>query len=195
MCCAVIEIIGGRVKYCYSKPQFIFVPNDTVPGQDEAAMLDFKKLQIPVDDINRLFSCFLEIDTDGSGEISLDEFYAFFKLKRSVFSDMAFGLMDEDKSGEIDFREFILTLWNFCSYDFKVRKAAREANATPNDDVTGSSSFAACFARRAAGPAAVSNVIHKSFFATRFARRRRSCAGSRSSSSTSTSRGSSRRRR
>jgi len=82
-------------------------------------MLDFKKLHLPVDDINRLFSQFLEIDTDGSGEISLDEFYAHFALKRSIFSDMAFSLMDEDKSGEIDFREFVLTLWNFCSYDFK----------------------------------------------------------------------------
>ncbi len=101
------------------KPSFIFVPNDTVPGQDEGAMLDFKKLNLRVDDINRLFTCFLEIDTDGSGEISLDEFYDHFKLNRSVFSDMCFSLMDEDKSGEIDFREFILTLWNFCSYDFK----------------------------------------------------------------------------
>lgn len=150
MCCAVIELVGGRIKYYYNKPQFIFVPNDTVPGQDEAAMLDFKKLQIPVDDINRLFSCFLEIDTDGSGEISLDEFYAHFKLKRSVFSDMAFGLMDEDKvrdicevpkrgsktlpydsssqSGEIDFREFILTLWNFCSYDFKEVRSGKQLN-------------------------------------------------------------------
>ena len=54
-----------------------------------------------------------------SGEISLDEFYDHFKLTRSIFSDMAFSLMDEDQSGEIDFREFILTLWNFCSYDFK----------------------------------------------------------------------------
>ncbi|GMI17626.1 hypothetical protein TrLO_g4447 [Triparma laevis f. longispina] len=119
MCCSVIEFVSGRARYHYYKPQFIFVPNDTVPGQDECAMLDFKKLQIPVDDINRLFGCFLEIDTDGSGEISLDEFYAHFELKRSIFSDMAFSLMDEDKSGEIDFREFILTLWNFCSYDFK----------------------------------------------------------------------------
>jgi Ca2+-binding EF-hand superfamily protein len=82
-------------------------------------MLDFKKLDLGSNDVNRLFSCFLEIDTDGSGEISLDEFYDHFKLPRSIFSDMAFSLMDEDKSGEIDFREFILTLWNYCSYDFK----------------------------------------------------------------------------
>ncbi|GMH62491.1 hypothetical protein TrRE_jg6128 [Triparma retinervis] len=119
MCCKVIEVLGGRAKYMYHKPAFIFVPNDTVPGQDDSAMLDFKRLQVSPDDINRLFSCFLEIDTDGSGEINLDEFYAHFKLSRSIFSDMAFSLMDEDKSGEIDFREFVLTLWNFCSYDFK----------------------------------------------------------------------------
>ena len=119
MCCKVIELLAGRAKYYAHKPAFIFVPNDTVPGQDDSAMLDFKKLDVSPDDINRLFSCFLEIDTDGSGEINLDEFYAHFKLKRSIFSDMAFSLMDEDKSGEIDFREFVLTLWNFCCYEFK----------------------------------------------------------------------------
>ena len=67
MCCNVIEALGGRARYYYHKPQFIFVPNDTVPGQDESAMLDFKKLRLSPDDINRLFSQFLEIDTDGSG--------------------------------------------------------------------------------------------------------------------------------
>jgi len=115
----LIEALEGRYRYYFVGPKFNFVPNDTVPGQDDSAMMDFKRLRLKQGDIDRLFSCFLEIDTDGSGEISLDEFYEHFKLPRTIFSDMAFTLMDEDKSGEIDFREFILTLWNFCSYDLK----------------------------------------------------------------------------
>ena len=102
-----------------SKPRFVFVPNQTVPGQDDSALEEFLKLNISADDINRLYTCFLEIDRDGSGEISLDEFYSHFRIQRSKFADMSFSLLDEDGSGEIDFREFILTLWNFCSFDFK----------------------------------------------------------------------------
>jgi len=116
---SMIEAAEGRYKYYFVPAKFNFVTNDTIPGQDEAALMDFKKLRLRSDDIDRLFSCFLEIDTDGSGEISLDEFYNHFELKRSIFSDMAFSMMDQDKSGEIDFREFVLTLWNFCGFDLK----------------------------------------------------------------------------
>jgi hypothetical protein len=27
--------------------------------------------------------------------------------------------MDEDQSGEIDFREFVVCIWNYCSFDLK----------------------------------------------------------------------------
>ena len=29
----------------------------------------------------------------------------------------AFSLFDEDKSGELDFREFVISLWNYCTFD------------------------------------------------------------------------------
>ena len=39
------------------------------------------------------------------GSISLDEFYKFTKIERTAFADRAFGILDEDQSGELDFHE------------------------------------------------------------------------------------------
>ena len=66
---------------------------------------------------------FIECDTDGSGEISLPEFYQYFGkdngIEQTIFTDKVFLIFDEDGSGEIDFREFVLACWNFASYDMK----------------------------------------------------------------------------
>ena len=36
-------------------------------------------------------------------------------LERTSFSQAIFQLMDEDRSGQIDFREFVIALWNYCT--------------------------------------------------------------------------------
>jgi len=46
MCCGLIVFIKARATYAFTKPAFTFVVNDTVPGQDDAAMIDFRKLNI-----------------------------------------------------------------------------------------------------------------------------------------------------
>ncbi|CAE7228529.1 CNB1 [Symbiodinium sp. KB8] len=73
------------------------------------------------------------MDKDGTGVVDLDEFYRFFKLERSPFADRVFSIMGEpfvasrrltnrendDASGEISFREFVVCLWNYLSLDIK----------------------------------------------------------------------------
>jgi Ca2+-binding EF-hand superfamily protein len=47
----------------------------------------------------------------GGGSISLDEFFAFFKgMKASPFGRRMFTIFDVDKSGEIDFKEFVMSV-------------------------------------------------------------------------------------
>jgi Ca2+-binding EF-hand superfamily protein len=38
-------------------------------------------------------------------------------MARTAFAETAFLLMDADGSGEIDFKEFVCSLWNYCSFD------------------------------------------------------------------------------
>ena len=68
------------------------------------------------------------MDTDYGGTISLDEFHVFMEVERTPFSDRAFGILDEDGSGELDFHEFIAGLWligsannhHLCRFGFDI---------------------------------------------------------------------------
>ena len=61
--------------------------------------------------LDEMYACFVEIDRDGTGVVDLDEFYRYFELERSPFADRVFGIMDEDASGDITFREFGMCVW------------------------------------------------------------------------------------
>jgi len=71
--------------------------------------------------IERLYEVFVQIDRDGSGEISIGEFFRYFSHKRrfpqkSKFSKRVFQIMDADASGELSFVEFVVALWNYCTF-------------------------------------------------------------------------------
>jgi len=50
-----------------------------------------------------------------TGRIDLHELLDYVELPNSSFARRTFKIFDDDNSGSIDFREFVLTLWNFCS--------------------------------------------------------------------------------
>lgn len=60
-----------------------------------------KALRLTDSDAQQLFDFFHKVDEDGSGEVSLLEFFDYLDLKRTKFAKRAFGLFDEDGSGEI----------------------------------------------------------------------------------------------
>lgn len=49
----------------------------------------------------------------------------YYALKPTKFSDRVFTFLDKDASGKLDFREYCLGIWNYCTYD--VRQMARVA--------------------------------------------------------------------
>lgn len=126
-----------------SKATKEFLANDTVVGQGRDAQATFDRIGIDKKTLDRYYELFLKVDKDESHEIDLDEFYRFFDIERSPFSDRIFSIMDEDgrcaalrrngpqprltrltrrspsrrRSGEIDFREFVVCLWNYLSFD------------------------------------------------------------------------------
>ncbi|ETW02772.1 hypothetical protein, variant 1 [Aphanomyces invadans] len=50
-----------------------------------------------------------------TGAINIFEFLDYFELTKTEFSKKTFKLMDKDGSGQVDFEEFVLSLWNFCT--------------------------------------------------------------------------------
>ena len=55
------------------------------------------------------------VDVDGSGTIEVAELLAFLDVEKTKFSKRIFCMFDEDNSGQIDFREFVLSCWNYCT--------------------------------------------------------------------------------
>lgn len=42
----------------------------------------------------------------------------FIDMDRTLFGQRAFQVMDEDGDGTIDFREFVISVWNYCTFMF-----------------------------------------------------------------------------
>lgn len=65
--------------------------------------------------VGQLYTVYEKMDQDHSGTISLWEMLEYLGLTRSKFTKRVFSIMDEDGSGEIDFREFVVAMWNYCT--------------------------------------------------------------------------------
>ena len=78
-------------------------------------MEQFTAMQLTKREIRTLWKVFVRVDVDGSGSIGLAELLAHIDLDRTRFTERIFSIFDEDGSGEIDFREFVLSLWNYCT--------------------------------------------------------------------------------
>lgn len=64
-------------------------------------------------DSKKLLYHFCLIDADQSGEISLNELMVCLDLTDTPFNRRVFAIFDEDNSGEIDFCEFVTSVWNY----------------------------------------------------------------------------------
>jgi hypothetical protein len=71
---------------------------------------DFSAVGISEEDIGKFYWIFCKIDTDGSQLIEILELLMFLDVERTRFTKRIFSIFDDDKSGKIDFREFVLSV-------------------------------------------------------------------------------------
>ena len=64
-----------------------------------------------------VFAAFIDIDDDNSGEVGVSEFHKWLGFPATKFSERVFGILDMDGSGQLDFREFMIGVWNWNTYD------------------------------------------------------------------------------
>ncbi|CAM9439632.1 unnamed protein product [Pylaiella littoralis] len=76
---------------------------------------DFEALQLSEEQVRLMWDEYCKIDEDKSGEISLWELFEALDMKQSKFTKRIFRIFDEDGSGSVDFREFVMSLWNYCT--------------------------------------------------------------------------------
>lgn len=78
-------------------------------------MREFRALALTEKAVEKFWKIYRKIDIDGSGSIEIKEMLVHFDVDRTKFTKRVFGIFDEDESGFIDLREFILALWNYCT--------------------------------------------------------------------------------
>lgn len=76
---------------------------------------EFEALQLRRREIKKLYELFKRVDVDNSGSIGLNELLTHMDVDKTQFTERVFSIFDEDGSGEVDFREFVLALWNYCT--------------------------------------------------------------------------------
>jgi serine/threonine-protein phosphatase 2B regulatory subunit len=52
---------------------------------------------------------------DNSGSIEILELFMYLDIDRTPFTKRSFSVFDSDGSGFIDFKEFVISLWNYCT--------------------------------------------------------------------------------
>lgn len=76
----------------------------------------FEALKFKPSEVLRLKQIFDTIDIDHSGSIGLKELLNHLDIEtNNKFSKRVFSIFDEDGSGQVDFREFVLSIWNYCT--------------------------------------------------------------------------------
>ncbi|CAE7457764.1 unnamed protein product [Symbiodinium microadriaticum] len=76
---------------------------------------EFEAIGLLQKEVGLLFEFFKLIDIDNSGSIMLLELTEFIELEESSFAKKAFRAFDLDKSKTIDFHEFVLAVWDYCT--------------------------------------------------------------------------------
>eukprot|EP00949_MAST-11_sp_MAST-11-sp1_P001084 g1084.t1 len=88
-----------------------------------------------------LFKEFYRMDKDGSRSLDFHEFAQYFLIEETAFSTRAFMVLDDDRSGELNFTKFAFAVWNFCTCDgirglptFAFKLYENGTGQIPNDD-------------------------------------------------------------
>ena len=75
----------------------------------------FVALQLTRPEIYKFYKRFQKYDMDKSGHINVVELLTLIDSERTHFTERVFKLFDQENTGRIDFREFLLSIWNYCT--------------------------------------------------------------------------------
>ena len=75
----------------------------------------FAAMKLSKSEVQRLYNIFRKVDMDGGGSVDIVELLTLLDIERTRFTEQIFVVFDSDGSGKIDFREFVLAIWNYCT--------------------------------------------------------------------------------
>lgn len=75
----------------------------------------FKALGLRYGEIRKLHKVFRNMDEDSDGLLSVGDILSILNIERTRFTERIFEVFDSRRTGVFDFREFVLSLWNYCT--------------------------------------------------------------------------------
>lgn len=75
----------------------------------------FAAMRLTKNEVIQLHKTFKKVDFDKSGSVDIVELLTLLCVERTRFTEQLFKVFDSDSSGKIDFREFVLSIWNYCT--------------------------------------------------------------------------------
>jgi len=64
-------------------------------------------------ELQKMLVRFRKLDTDGSGALSLEEFFKYPDIKENPLAKRVIDIFDEDGGGDVDFEEFVKVVFSF----------------------------------------------------------------------------------
>jgi hypothetical protein len=75
----------------------------------------FKAMKLQHGEVKTMFAIYNKVDSDRSGSIDVVELLTLLDIERTAFTERIFSAFDKDHTGKIDFYEFVVSLWKFCT--------------------------------------------------------------------------------
>jgi Ca2+-binding EF-hand superfamily protein len=79
----------------------------------------FNQLKLKDSEVGKIYKSFQAIDADESKTVNINEIFIHLHIEKTFFNRRVFSILDADGSGDLDFGEFLVGLWNYCSIDNK----------------------------------------------------------------------------
>jgi Ca2+-binding EF-hand superfamily protein len=81
----------------------------------ESWMELFASMKLTKREVAQMYDIFKKVDLDDSGCVDIVELLTLLDVERTVFTEHVFTVFDADGSGKVDFKEFVLSIWNYCT--------------------------------------------------------------------------------
>ena len=97
----------------------VLISFDPINDIELASLKEFFDMGFTKLDVDEFYTLFLKMDTDNSADVTIEEMLKKLHIEPTPFLRKAFSIMDLDHSGELNFMEFLCSLWNFLCLDDK----------------------------------------------------------------------------
>ena len=92
-----------------------FVRNDKIEGQGKQTLLDAKRIHLRKKELDRIFLEYSKYEDKVAHTIDIKNIMLCNKLSISLFGEVYFQLFDLQKTGVLNFQQYMITMWSFLT--------------------------------------------------------------------------------